>query len=200
MTTQTIRAESLSANDWRQIFTPSPGGGGDNPHEDETSTGGNHSIDDFDSEDIKQFLSRVVLDILKVDPDVRLDYLRSVNPSLTEEHRDAIAVTTYRWLNAESRERIRTVARSTYENGLAPDYVLVNWTTSEEINRLIELLQETSVPDKTLAVCYTMSAAYDTGRAAYLLHRHRVERQVDFTTLKQTPEEIADDVRFANLR
>ena len=74
------------------------------------------------------------------------------------------------------------------------------WNTSEEIERLIGLLRGTSILDKTLAICYAMSAVNDAAYAAYLVHSERMNRQTDFAGIEQTPEEIAADLRFANAR
>ena len=75
-----------------------------------------------------------------------------------------------------------------------------DWTTQEEIGRLTGLLQETSVPDATLAICYAMSAAYAAAAAAFFIHQIRTEIQTDFGEVRQTPEEIAEDLRFINSR
>ena len=198
MTTQTIRPESLSTSDWQQIFAHSPTEGDDRPQEDETSAGTPQSFDDYDSAEIRQVVSGIAVAVLMTDSGERLDYLQSVNPALTEEHLDEIAWTVERWLNDQAREHIRTIARRTYDSKAELRDMLIHWTTDEELKRLVGLLMETSVPDKTLAVCYAMATAYDTAFAAFLVHENRVKNQTNFANLKQTPEEIAADLRFVN--
>ena len=198
MTTQAIRPELLSARDWQHFFARSPSEGISNPHEDEASAEGQHSFDHFDSDEVRQIVSGIAIAVLMTDSDDRLDYLQAVNPVLTEEHLGAISKTTERWLNNQWRERVRKIARNTYESKADPRDMVVHWNTSEEVERLIGLLLETSIPDKTLAICYAMSMAYDTAFSALFIHENRVEAQVDFAGIKQTPEEIAADLRFAN--
>ena len=199
MTTQTIPPESVSARDWQQIFAQSAPGESGSPEESKALVRGQHSFDDFDSEDIREILGHIVVEVLKTNSDDRLDYLRSVNPDLTEEHLETIATTTERWLNDKARERIRNIAHCTYENQIHPRHMVINWSTAEEVNRLVALLLETSIPDKTLATCYAMSIAYDTAYAAYFIHKNRIERPVNFADVEQTPEEVAGDLRFVNI-
>ena len=198
MVTQSIRPESLSTDDWRQIFArPSADGGSDG---DETCSSALHSFDDYDSLAINQIVAVIAVDVLMTDADQRLDYLQAVNPSLTYDQLDQIAETTDQWLNRRARNRIRAIARRCFDNGSSPRNVLVEWNTSEELKRLIGLLTETSVLDKTLAICYAMAAAQDAASAAYFVHSERTNRRTDFTGIEQTPEEIAADLRFANSR
>ena len=77
----------------------------------------------------------------------------------------------------------------------------MDWnTTAEEIEKLISLLLETSIPDRTLAICYATSRARDIGHATYLIQRNRVENQTSFAGIEQTPEETTADISFVNLR
>ena len=198
MTTQTIHPESLSTSDWQQIFAHSPAEGDARPEEGGTTAETPQSFDHYDSDEIRQIVSGIAVNVLMTDSDERLDRLQSVNPGLTEEHLDEIAGTAERWLNDQAREGIRTVARRTYDSKTNPRDMVVHWCSDEEIKRLVGLLLETSVPDKTLAICYAMAAAYDTAWAAFFIHANRVEHRTNFADLKQTPEEIARDLRFVN--
>ena len=198
MTTQTIHPESLSTGDWQQIFIDSPEEGGIRPREYGTSKETLQSFDQYDSEEIRQIVTGIAIDVLMTDSDERIEYLQIVNPALTGEHLDEIATTSERWLNDQARARMRAIARRTYDGRSGPRDMVVHWATSEELKRLVDLLLETAIPDKTLAVCYAMAAAYDAAGAAFLVHGNRVERRTDFGDLEQTPEETAGDLRFAN--
>ena len=198
MTTQTIPPESLSTGDWQQIFIDWPEEGDIRPQEYGTSKETPQSFDNYDSGEITQIVSGIAVDVLMTDSDERLDYLQIVNPALTEEHLDKIATTTELWLNDQARESIRAIARRAYDRKSGPRDMVIHWATSEEIKRLVDLLMETSIPDKTLAVCYAMATAFDTAGAAFFVHGNRVERRTDFGDLEQTPDENAGDLRFAN--
>ena len=139
--------------------------------------------------------------LLTSDPDYWFDYLRKVNPLLTEDHLDQIAMTTYMWLSDEARGQIRTLIRQRFDDCDDPFDIFVDWMGTElGIRRLLESLEETTIPDPVLALCYAFCEALDMSRAAYLLHWHRVNHKVDFSDIKQTPEEIAADLRFFNAR
>ena len=223
MITQTIPPESLTRGDLYRIFARSPSAddpqprahevdAGDvawafhlpepgvtaHPRTPETPAGTEQSLDNYDSEEISEIVCRIGVSVLVTDSDVRLDYLQSVNPNLTGDHLDQIATTTERWLDDKARDRIRAIARRCHDNKSDPQNMLVEWNTPEEAQRLIDLLLETSIPDKTLAMFYSMCAAYDTAHAALFIHRDRAHRQTDFASIEQTPEEIAGDLRFVN--
>jgi hypothetical protein len=187
MTTQTISPDSLNAADWQQIFSRSPFDEdlqGDDPGEDET----------------QRTVRETATIVRSTDSDDRLDCLSSLNPGLTTEHLEEIAGATGRWLDGPARERLRKAALHAYENTHDPGRTMEAWTTTEEVRRLTDLLRETSVPDMTLAICYAMSAAYDAAVAAFFIHQIRAESRTDFGAVRQTPEEIAEDLRFINSR
>ena len=192
MTTQSIKPRALSTSDWHRIFARSS-----DEHE---GSAGEHSFDDFDSVTVNEVVKKIAFTILMTDSDDRLDYLQTVNSSLTEEHLNQIAVATEGWLDSNARDRIRGIARHHYDNEVNPGCMLSECNTSEEIERLISMLEDTSIPDKTLAICYAMSVAYDAAFAAYFIHRERQTREVNFADIEQTEEEIAADLRFANAR
>ena len=187
MTTQTISPDWLNAADWQQIFSRSPFDEDlqqDDPGEYET----------------KSTIRETATIVRSADSDDRLDRLSSLNPGLTTEHLEEIAGATGKWLDDPARERLRKAAIHTYESTRDPGRTMEDWTTQEEIGRLTGLLQETSVPDATLAICYAMSSACDSAAAAFLIHQIRTESHSDFGEVRQTPEEIAEDLRFVNSR
>ena len=151
-----------------------------------------------------EVVATVEVDLIRTDADDRLERLQVVNPSLTDDHLDQIAEVTGQWLNSEARERLRSVARNHYDSRLDPSSkaipsdILLEWSASGEISRLIGLLKKTSVPDQTLAACYALAAARDAANAAYMTHSERMRRQTNFADIGQSEEEIAADLRFAN--
>ena len=199
MVTQRIRPETLSADDWQQIFArPSMSEGGTDEGEAAAHTA--HSFDDYDGPEINQIIAAIAIDVLTTDSDQRLDYLRIVNPSLTDDQLDQIAVITEQWLDRRAKDRIRAIARRCFDNRSDPSDMLDEWNTPQEIKRLVGMLLETSIVDKTLAACYAMSVAHDAAFAAYFVHGERMNRQAGFAGIKQTSEEVAADLRFANSR
>ena len=185
MTTQTISPDSLNAADWQQIFSRSP-------------LGEDLQGDDLGEDETQRTVRETATIVRSTDSDDRLDCLSSLNPGLTTEHLEEIAGATGRWLDGPARERLRKAAIHTYESTRDPGRTMEDWTTQEEIGRLTGLLQETSVPDVTLAICYAMSAACDAAAAAFFIHQVHTESQTDFGEVRQTPEEIAEDLRFVN--
>ena len=192
MTTQSIKPEALSTSDWHQIFARS-----DDEHEEPK---GEHDFDNFDSVTLNEVVKAIAFNVLMTDSDERLDYLQTVNSALTEDHLNQIVIATEGWLDANARDRIREIARHYYDNEINPGSMLSEWSTTDEIQRLISMLEDTSIPDKILAICYAMSVAYDITFAAYFIHRERQTREIDFADIEQTEEEIAADLRFVNAR
>ena len=141
-----------------------------------------------------------IVNLLMSDPDDRLDYLQQAAPSLTEDHLDQIVIATDRWLNDQARDRLRTLVQRRFDDSDSPADILIDWLTPEEVQRLVELLDEPSFPDTTLALCYAICEALGVARAAYFIHGERVNRKTDFTRVSQTPEETAADLRFVNAR
>lgn len=198
MVTERIRPETLSADDWQQIFArPSAEVGID---EGKAAARVAHSFDDYNSPEINQIIAAIAIDVLTTDSDQRLDYLRIVNPSLTDGQLGQIAVITEQWLDRRARDQIRAIAKRCFDNRSDPSHMLDEWNTPQEIKRLVGMLLETSIVDKTLAACYAMSVAHDAAFAAYFVHGERMNRQAGFADVKQTSEEVAADLRFANSR
>ncbi len=198
MVTQRIRPESLSVDDWRAIFPRHSTE--DGTDEDDASAPVVHSFDDYDGPEISQIIAAIAVDVLTTDSDQRLDYLRIVNPVLTDDQLDQIALVTEQWLDRSARDRIRAIARRCFDTRSDPSDMLDEWNTPQEIKRLVGMLLETSIVDKTLAACYAMSVAHDAAFAAYFVHGERMNRQAGFADIKQTSEEVAADLRFANSR
>lgn len=138
--------------------------------------------------------------LLFTDSDDRLDYLKELNPAISEDQLDQIALVTERWLDDEARSRMRDAARTCFDDGSDASNTLLGWYTTEEMQRLIDLLSEASIADRGLAMCYAVCEAHDTAYAAYFICQNRARRDIDFGNVAQTPEEIAGDISFVNAR
>ena len=141
-----------------------------------------------------------LLQLLLTDSDDRLEYLMELNPAISEDQLDNIALATHRWLDDDARSRMRDVARSCFDDGGDARNTLLGWYTTEEMQRLIDLLSEASIADRGLAMCYAACEAHDIAYAAYFICQDRARRDVDFGSVVQTPEDIADDISFVNAR
>ena len=136
--------------------------------------------------------------LLMSDADDRLTYLKQADPALTEDHLDQIVIATDRWLNDQARDRLRDLVKQRFYDYDSPANILIDWLTPQEIQRLIELLEQSEISDPTLALCYAICEALGVAHAAYFIHGDRIRREIDFTRIEQTPEEIAADLRFVN--
>ena len=200
MTAQSTGSESLTAQDWQEILT-SPTFGGSRAIDE-----GEHPVvlaignNTLERQERNLLLSSVVLEIALQDSDDRLEFLATVNPALAEADLDQIAIVREQWLNGEGRKRLRDLALHYYENEWHPKEMLPQVSSPEELDRLADLLSKTEITDKTLATCYVIVEAYDVAHAAYVIQRERNIRPTDYDAVQQSPEEIADDLRFTRLR
>ncbi len=153
-----------------------------------------------DQDTADSIVSQHMEQLLLADSDDRLEYLKRVNRRLTEDHLEQIASISQRWLDGEARNRIRALARKCYDNGQDARNTLISWYTIEEFHRLEGLLRATTIPDLDLAMCYAVCEAHDAVYASYFILLSRAHREVDFGVIKQTPEDIADDISFVNAR
>ena len=136
----------------------------------------------------------------ETDSDERLDYIIETNPSVTEEHLGQLVLTTERWLDTGARKRIRAVALEFVRRQREPHEVLPYWLTEEEFERFDSALDKTEFPDRIMAICYAVCQAHEVSQAEYFIQQDRMFPQVDFTKIKQTPEEIKADLRFVNAK
>lgn len=200
MTHQAIPLESISVEDLQNIFSLTSSMKNSSGDANAPLKESSHSFDEFDSEEINEILAGMAVKVVLTDSDSRLDFLQSINPSLTEEYLEEIATTTDLWLDEPARERIRSLAWHTYDAGEDPRTILQQFNTVEELKRLVDLLLESPIPDKTLAICYAVSVAYDATFASFFIHENRSSDRSDLSQFEQTPEETAADLRFVNYR
>lgn len=138
--------------------------------------------------------------LLFIDPDDRLDYLKQRNPAYAEQHLDELARVMYAWLDGEARIRMRDSVRQSDDETSSPPNTLLNWLTTTEVRRLVDLLSECEIPDLELALSYAVCEAYDVAGAAYFLQVNRANRPAGFSEVDQTPEDAVADLRFINAR
>ena len=133
--------------------------------------------------------------------DERLEHIKTLNPEMTDAHLEKIVDATARWLDQDARERMRAAARKyTHTSGDPMKEVLLNWLTEEELDRLWEQTECVKSPERALEVCYAVCEAEDLARAVYLIQQGRLYPQVDPTLIRQSPEEVNDDLDFVNAR
>ena len=112
--------------------------------------------------------------LLLADPDDRLDYLKQVDPDITDDQLDRIVLITERWLDDDARSRMRALARICYDNG--SDARILYWTGIQprklRANRPSSGAR-TSALD--LAMCYAVSEAQRHG-VRCLLHLQGARR------------------------
>lgn len=202
MTAQISNLAPHTDADWRELipaifppiislFLPLPG---TTPVSEDTRK----ETEDPSPTDWTESLVRTTSRIYRTDPDVRLEHLPDVNPSLTEDHLNSIAVATEEWLNSDTRQRIRTIAQRHYDAEKNPSQLLKAVTDTRDQLRLFKIIMSARIPDPILAAIYANIAACETAISSYILHRHRRESKPDFTSIRQSQEDIDDDIRFAS--
>ena len=143
---------------------------------------------------------RITRKLMVTRPDERLDYLHGVNPDLSEENLGQIVRITVHWLDSAARNRMRELVREHFDKGNTLSDILADWLTIEEAQRLFDIIQDDDVPDHDLAFCFAICEMCELAYGAFSIHRRRMRRKTDFTSINQTPEEVEADLRFANLR
>ena len=114
------------------------------------------------------------------------DHIRQVNSILEE------------FLGTSSKRQIRQLAGQAVDAGQFPQAVAEKWFTGEQRDRLRGLVGSTEVPDKPIVMLYACLEVHKAAEAAYLLQKHRRQPRPDFDSVVRTPEERADDLRWAN--
>ena len=137
---------------------------------------------------------------MESDSDQRLDYILSTASDVTEHDVNQLAKVTYQWLDDKARDRIRVIAQQHAETDADPGEVLLQWFEEEDLQRFYDLLMETKFPDLVIAACYALSEANGVAHAAYFIHLFRMSPRLDLSNIKQTPDEIKDDLRFINAK
>ena len=92
----------------------------------------------------------------------------------------------------------RPCCPSASPEGASPDTIAKQWFIDKGCNRLLELLDETDLPDRMVVACCAWLETRDVSHGAHLLHHSRTMPKHDFADFKQTPEEREADLRFAN--
>ena len=164
------------------------------------SRGDKGDVQAADEAEVWDVLLHLTWELMKTAPDERLDYLHGVNPDLSEECLGQIVRITVQWLDSAARNRMRGLVCEHFDRGDTPSDILADWLTMAEAQRLFDIIQDADAPDPALAFCFAICEAHELSHAAFSIHRRRTRRKTDFTNIKQTPEEIEADLRFARLR
>ena len=136
--------------------------------------------------------------LLQVDPDDRLALLESPPWNFTTDHLRQVNGVFDKLLDAPARAQIRDLVAQGAPEGASPDTIAKQWFMEIGYNRLLELLDETDLPDRMVVACCAWLEIQDVSHGAHHLHQIRTMPKPDFTDFKQTPEEREADLRFAN--
>ena len=136
--------------------------------------------------------------LLQVDPDYRLALLESPPWNFTTEHLRQVNRVFDKLLDARGRAQIRDLVAQGAPEGVSPDTIAKQWFIEKGCNLLLELLDETDLPDRMAVACCAWLEIHDVSHGAHLLHQSRTMQKPDFADFKQTPEEREADLRFAN--
>ena len=136
--------------------------------------------------------------LLQVDPDYRLALLESPPWNFTTDHLRQVNRVLDEFLDAASRGQIRDLAAQCAEKETSPDATAKQWFTEMGCSRLLQLLDQTDLPDRMIVACCAWLETHDVSHGAYLLHQSRTMPQTGFADFKQTPEEQEADLRFVN--
>ena len=137
-------------------------------------------------------------DLLQVDPDDRLALLESPPWSFSTDHLRQVNRVFDELLDAPARAQIRDLVAQDAPEAASPDTIAKQWFIEKGCNRLLELLDETDLPDRMVVACCAWLEIHGVTHGAHLLHNSRTMPKPDFANFKQTPEEREADLRFAN--
>ena len=118
--------------------------------------------------------------------------------NLTTDHLRQVNGVFEKLLDAPARTQIRDLVAQGAPEGASPATIAKQWFMEIGCNRLLELLDETDLPDRMVVACCAWLEIHDASHGAYLLHQSRTMPKPDFVNFKQTPEEREADLRFAN--
>ena len=136
--------------------------------------------------------------LLQVDPDDRLALLESPPWNFTTDHLNQVNGVFEKLLDAPARAQIRDLVAQGAPEGASPDTIAKQWFMEKGCNRLLELLDETDLPDRMVVACCAWLEIHDVSHGAHLLHQSRTMPKPDFANFEQTSEEREADLRFAN--
>ena len=136
--------------------------------------------------------------LLQVDPDDRLALLESPPWNFTTDHLRQVNRVFDELLDVPARAQIRDLVAQGAPEGASPELIAKQWFIEKGCNRLLELLDETDLPDRMVVACCAWLEIHDVSQGAHLLHNSRTMPISDFANFKQTPEEREADLRFAN--
>ena len=137
--------------------------------------------------------------LLQVDPDYRLALLESPPWNFTTVHLTQVNRVFDELLDAPARAHIGDLVAQGAPEAASSGTIAKQWFIEKGCNRLLQLLDETDLPDRMVVACCAWLEIHDVTHGAHLLHNSRTTPKPDFANFKQTPEEREADLRFANL-
>ena len=136
--------------------------------------------------------------LAEMDPDDRLACMEAEPWNFNTDHLRQVNRITQEFLDNPARRRLRETAARCLQEGKPPYEIASQWFTEEEFDRLNQLISETEIPDRLLALCYVWLEVHETSQAAYLIAKQRETPGPDFAEFTQTPKESTEDLRFTN--
>ena len=136
--------------------------------------------------------------LTRTDPDYRLTLLMSDDWGFNTDHIRQVNRVLDEFLDTSSKREIRRIAAQVLAAEKSPQDIVDQWFTDEQRHRLRRLVDDMEVPDKLMVAFYARLEVHKAAEAAYLLQMHRGRPRPDFDSIFRTPEERADDLRWAN--
>ncbi len=138
--------------------------------------------------------------LAETDADDRLTLLESPEWEFNEEHLRQVNNVVEIYICAAARQQLREMANQCLDQNENPVTIVQRWLSEEKLEILGEMVNQTTVPDQLMTVCYVWLETYETAMAIYTLEAHRRIHKPDFENFEQTAEEHEADRRFASLK
>ena len=161
---------------------------------------GNSQDTSTSTENAKEAVKLRAEALAEADADDRLTLLESPEWDFDEEHLRQVNTVVETFICAAARQQLREMANQCLDQNENPVTIVQKWLTEEKLEILGEMVNQTTVPDQLMAVCYAWLETYETAMAIYTLEAHRRIQKPDFENLEQSAEEHEADRRFASLK
>ena len=134
-----------------------------------------------------------------IDPDDRLSYLETPEWQFSTDHITQVNAIIHRFIDTTARHQIQELAKLCLDHGDHPLAIAEAWLTKEKFQELMEMVDQTNVPDQLITACYAWMELHETALAIHALESFRRAPRPSFDNFTQTPEEEEADLRFNNL-
>ena len=150
-------------------------------------------------EDAKEAVKLRAEALAEADADDRLTLLESPEWEFDEEHLRQVNTVVETFIGTAARQQLREMANQCLNQNHNPLTIAQNWLTEEKLETLGEMVNQTTVPDRLMTICYAWMEVYETAMAIHTLEAHRRIQKPDFENFEQTAEEHEADRRFASM-